>query len=481
VADAGQRYRLVALQAPPGATNDDLALSGERITVGSAPDNDLRIPDPSVSRLHAILERTPDGYRLSDRGSTNGTYVNGRRITVAVAVRDGDEVRFGGRGYRLVRLAHRPIAARGRRTGVKAASAIAAFAAIALAAFVGVRRMLPRDTEGQQVGAGRGAEASLPAPTADLAEVPAPLAEAPKPMGPTGESLPPSPRPAVPVEAMAAAQPWLTPLNYYRQLAELAPVTPDPALAAGDLAHARYLVKTDTDNIRAGTIGAEAHTEDPSNPWYSRAGQVAAQGSDVEAGANPYGKPWITPQAAISGWISTPFHRLAILNPLLQAAGYGQYCDGGSCAAALNLLTDMDPVPPIPEMLPKPIMFPPDGSTLPLRSWEGEWPDPLTSCPGYSAPSGLGITLQLGLTLETNLSQYQVTRGRGAPVAIEVCGFDSDSYVNPDPSTQERGRHILVNLGALVIVPRAPLEAGDYNVAMTANDHPYAWSFTISP
>jgi Cysteine-rich secretory protein family len=280
---------------------------------------------------------------------------------------------------------------------------------------------------------------------------------------------------------MATASSWLTPLNHYRQLAGLAPVAPDPVLAAGDLAHARYLVKTDAQNIKKGWIGAEAHTESPSNAWYSHAGQIAAQGSDVEAGSNPYGKPWITPEAAVSGWISTPFHRLAILNPLLRGAGYGQYCDGGSCAAALNLLTDMDPIPPFPQVLPKPIMFPPDGSTLPLKSWEGEWPDPLTSCPGYESPSGLGITLQLGMTLETHLSRYKVTLGDGSPSAIESCGFDSTSYVNPDPATQQRGRHILTNLGAVVIVPRAPLKPGHYAVALTANDHPYAWSFSISP
>lgn len=433
--------------------------------------------------MHALLERTADGYRLSDRGSTNGTFVNGQRISIPVTVRDGDEVRFGGRGYRLVREAHQPIAARERRTGVKAASAIAAFAAIALAAFVGVRRILPHDIEEQQVGAGSGAFAPRPAPTANLAEVPAPLAEPPKPAGSTVEPLPPSPRSALPVSAadLAAAQPWLTPLNYYRQLARLAPVAPDPVLEVGDLAHARYLVKTDTDNIRAGAIGAEAHTEDPSNPWYSRAGLIAAQGSDVEAGANPYGKPWITPQAAINGWISTPFHRLAILDPLLRAAGYGQYCDGGSCAAALNVLTDMDPVPPIPTILPRPIVFPPDGSTLPLKSWEGEWPDPLTSCRGYVAPSGLAITLQIGLTLQTNLSQYQLTRGDVAKSTVEACGFDSSTYVNPDPETQRRGRHILTNLGAIVIVPRDPLQPGHYTVTLTANDRPYAWSFTISP
>ncbi|HTT76345.1 MAG TPA: CAP domain-containing protein, partial [Candidatus Binataceae bacterium] len=281
--------------------------------------------------------------------------------------------------------------------------------------------------------------------------------------------------------AVAADRAWLTPLNHYRQLAGLPPVAPDPTLAAGDLAHARYLVKTDAENISKGWLGPEAHVEDLSSPWYSHAGQIAAAGSDVEAGANPYGKPWITPEGAIDGWISTPFHRLAILNPLLQAAGYGQYCDGGSCAAALNLLTDMAPIPLMPKMLPKPIMFPPDGSSLPLKQWEGEWPDPLTSCPGYTAPSGLAITLQLGLSLATNLAQFKVMRGSGTPSAIEACGFASGSYVNPDPATQARGRHIMTNMGAVIIVPRKPLQPGHYTVALTANDRPYAWSFTISP
>ncbi|HTT77891.1 MAG TPA: FHA domain-containing protein, partial [Candidatus Binataceae bacterium] len=75
-----------------------MALGGDRITVGSAPDNGLRIAEYTVSRRHALLERTADGYRLSDCGSTNGTFVNGHRITAAVLLREGDEVRFGARG-----------------------------------------------------------------------------------------------------------------------------------------------------------------------------------------------------------------------------------------------------------------------------------------------------------------------------------------------------------------------------------------------
>jgi pSer/pThr/pTyr-binding forkhead associated (FHA) protein len=49
----------------------------------------------TVSRLHAQLERTPEGWLLSDLESTNGTRVNGWRVRGKVPVRAGDLVSFG--------------------------------------------------------------------------------------------------------------------------------------------------------------------------------------------------------------------------------------------------------------------------------------------------------------------------------------------------------------------------------------------------
>ena len=49
----------------------------------------------SVSRQHAQLERTPDGWLLSDLESTNGTRVNGWRVRGQVPVKIGDLVSFG--------------------------------------------------------------------------------------------------------------------------------------------------------------------------------------------------------------------------------------------------------------------------------------------------------------------------------------------------------------------------------------------------
>ncbi len=66
--------------------------------LGRAADNSLQLPDPSVSRHHALLKADEDGQvRLTDLGSTNGTFVNGERLTpkVPVALNDGDRLRIG--------------------------------------------------------------------------------------------------------------------------------------------------------------------------------------------------------------------------------------------------------------------------------------------------------------------------------------------------------------------------------------------------
>jgi hypothetical protein len=56
---------------------------------------DITLPDPAISRRHARLYRGSDGVWLEDLGSTNGTYINGDRLTVPYRLRDGDEVQLG--------------------------------------------------------------------------------------------------------------------------------------------------------------------------------------------------------------------------------------------------------------------------------------------------------------------------------------------------------------------------------------------------
>jgi transcriptional regulator with PAS, ATPase and Fis domain len=64
------------------------------LTIGSRPDSDLRLEDPTVSRKHAEISRTAEGLLLQDLGSTNGTFLNGVRVDRAY-LRDGAFVTVG--------------------------------------------------------------------------------------------------------------------------------------------------------------------------------------------------------------------------------------------------------------------------------------------------------------------------------------------------------------------------------------------------
>ena len=58
-----------------------VALEAGRLTLGTDPANDLALPaDPTLSRLHAVLERYGAGWCVRDLDSRNGTFVNGRRV-----------------------------------------------------------------------------------------------------------------------------------------------------------------------------------------------------------------------------------------------------------------------------------------------------------------------------------------------------------------------------------------------------------------
>ena len=77
---------------------------GKRLNVGRASDNELMLNDTSVSKIHAALLMSSEGTILvADTGSTNGTFINGRRIAYGESrlIEDGDVVGFGDVEVRL--------------------------------------------------------------------------------------------------------------------------------------------------------------------------------------------------------------------------------------------------------------------------------------------------------------------------------------------------------------------------------------------
>src|ERR1700723_1620530 len=71
------------------------AFEKNKINVGRVQGNDLMLPKGNVSKHHARLLFRDGRFIVTDLKSTNGTYVNGRKIAQATIVREGDKIYIG--------------------------------------------------------------------------------------------------------------------------------------------------------------------------------------------------------------------------------------------------------------------------------------------------------------------------------------------------------------------------------------------------
>jgi 2-polyprenyl-6-methoxyphenol hydroxylase-like FAD-dependent oxidoreductase len=83
-----------------GLAGKKFAVDREPLTFGRGEENDIVLTTSSASRLHAELRREATGYVLYDRGSTNGTWVNGASITVR-PLKSGDQIEIGDEIFRF--------------------------------------------------------------------------------------------------------------------------------------------------------------------------------------------------------------------------------------------------------------------------------------------------------------------------------------------------------------------------------------------
>ncbi len=258
---------------------------------------------------------------------------------------------------------------------------------------------------------------------------------------------------------------WLSYLNSYRAMAKLPAVYQDPALSNGDWLHARYIVKNDI----------LQHSEDPANPWYSKEGDDAAHNSNLAGSYDVNATdPW-----AIDTWMQAPFHAVGILDPHLFLVGYGSYREADGLfqmGAALDVLRGRARVP---STVTFPIEWPGSGAVVGLTIHWGEQPDPLSSCPGYSIPSGLPIILQIGPGNQIpHVTSHSFKTGS---TQLDHCVFDETSYVNSDSASQSTVRSIFNARDAIILIPRSPLKAGTaYTVSITSNGQVYTWTFSVS-
>jgi len=78
-----------------GTIGQTFRLTPGTFVIGRAPTNQIVINHPAVSKEHAQLTVQPDGLYLTDMGSSNGTFVNGRPISQSTWLKAGDTLRIG--------------------------------------------------------------------------------------------------------------------------------------------------------------------------------------------------------------------------------------------------------------------------------------------------------------------------------------------------------------------------------------------------
>lgn len=87
-------YGMLVVKRGPGS-GSRFVLDEDVVEAGRHPDSDIFLDDVTVSRRHAEIVRTDDGYVLRDVGSLNGTYLNRERIEHDQALANGDELQIG--------------------------------------------------------------------------------------------------------------------------------------------------------------------------------------------------------------------------------------------------------------------------------------------------------------------------------------------------------------------------------------------------
>ena len=94
-------YDAALIVVAGGAEGSEFGIEREHLTMGRGPGVDLPFDDSSMSRQHAAIEFSNEGFSIRDLGSTNGTRVNGSEIQGA-ELKHGDRIEIGEHAFQLI-------------------------------------------------------------------------------------------------------------------------------------------------------------------------------------------------------------------------------------------------------------------------------------------------------------------------------------------------------------------------------------------
>jgi len=203
--------QLVLVEESPSDGTRHPVIAG--MTIGRE-GTEIVLADPEVSRRHAKVRALDDALAIEDLGSTNGTYVNGQRVTGVAELKDGDAIKMGNSALRVEALVEDGAT---RLTPIQADPAPPEPAAAA-----------PPAVEATEAMPAPAAEAEPPPPVAAAPPAPSPpspppaAVAPPPPPPPAPTQVEPAPSPPAPAAAPAPAPPQ-------PPATSPAPAAPDPA------------------------------------------------------------------------------------------------------------------------------------------------------------------------------------------------------------------------------------------------------------
>lgn len=248
---------------------------------------------------------------------------------------------------------------------------------------------------------------------------------------------------------------WLTTVNYYRAMAGLAPVTENPSLSVGSVAHSCYMLQNGI-----------SHDEDPSKPLYTVEGDKAGNNGNVAVSSGIDA----TARNHIELWMTGPFHAIGVLRPGLRSVGFGMCTNTTTelwrSGATLDVLRGLDYSVARPA---EPVLFPGNGTTTSLNAFVTEYPNPLTYC-GWTDTAGLPTIAMMPEPVVGPVTSTIV--GPNGP--IETCSLWKQN-------TDGAAASILGGDNAVVAMPRVHLVPGTYDVTVTTATRTVRWSFNVDP
>ncbi|MSO33615.1 MAG: hypothetical protein EXQ80_04275 [Candidatus Nanopelagicaceae bacterium] len=264
---------------------------------------------------------------------------------------------------------------------------------------------------------------------------------------------------------------WLETLNYYRIASGVSPVKELKAFSEAAKKHAIYVGKTPEKYFTG--VYANKHKENPDSPYATEAGitdgagQIAWSSSDSAANS-------------VHQLMAAPIHTIGFLRENLETTGYGFSPEDGkdSFVHTFSTLSGLSK-----EKRSKVILFPGDGSTVKLNSFDGnEVPEPRESCAGdWKSFSGLAIIASLLKEPHKNLKASLTTPDEVTFDDPEnFCVVTENNFKTTDESYGGALGPILSNDHMVVMFARNPLSYGLHTAKITQpGQKDITWSFNV--